>query len=290
MSKSKTKTSNKKKIIRLLIQTADRFFIYYTEPLGTVLPEGEKHNATSLIVNLAYVFEDFDEVLTWLRWYGKDSTADKLEIQYKEIIDCAAHIDAMYATHIDMKDKSIDEQSFEKSFRSRLAMPLMDEKLRRVVEIMEQEIEDSAAGPPPAQRVIEAKQEEKVIKKPSQPQITAWESYKWVIQNRSDLFELIQKKNEADKSKSKPRWYSKEMYNCVKENAPFYDNHPTNPTPIPSCDAWTRYLRHYSYWLSSLGENKPEDNDQPLTAVRRQDVQNKDLSKISVCFDPDNPT
>lgn len=105
-------------------------------------------------------------------------------------------------------------------------------------------IREQAAKESTGELAAKTKVVEKLIKKPSRPQITAWNSYRWVIQERPNL--LPQKKNEADKSPS--RWYSQEMYEYMKENSPFYNNHPTKPTPIVAYDAWTRYLRAYEAW------------------------------------------
>ena len=124
----------------------------------------------------------------------------------------------------------------------------------------------------------EAVGEVKPVIKLSKPQEEAWKSYQWVLRERPELLT-----KEDDK-----RWYTQEMYEYIKENGPFYHNHPTNPTQIPSYDSWTRHLRQADKWRRSCKDNQPTVYDQPKTAVRPEDVEYKDLSKLSSRFESDN--
>lgn len=137
-----------------------------------------------------------------------------------------------------------------------------------------------------SQPVVDKTKSKNPIKKPSMPQTKAWKSYQWAINNKPDLLLKLENKNEE--SRINPRWYSREIYEHIKENAPYYENHPTNKTPMPSYNTWVRYISHYSKCLDSIRTDiSPDDNDQPLTAVRRQGIQDGDLKNISSRFEND---
>lgn len=135
-------------------------------------------------------------------------------------------------------------------------------------------------------QLVDEQSRERETKEPSETCKIAWESYEWVTKERPDLVPDESKKSKQLKI---TKWYSLAMYDHIKENGPFYENHPDYPRPMPGYGSWTRYLRKYIKCKEATEEEQPTISDQPKSSVRRGDVQDGDLRRISSRFDPDNP-
>jgi len=121
----------------------------------------------------------------------------------------------------------------------------------------------------------------KPIKKPSQAEKRAWDSYEWLVTELKTKPDLLPREED--------RWYSRAMYDHLKENGPFYANHPSKPTELPVFGSWTRYLRRYEEWRRSQNDDRPTISDQPESSVRCKDLPDEDLRRLSSRFEQDNP-
>ena len=106
-------------------------------------------------------------------------------------------------------------------------------------------------------------------KTPTAAEKTAYDSFKWVCDNKPDLLSKLKEKQR----------FSVEMYEVVKEHCPLYG--ADEGEQLPSFESWKRYIRAYEQYRDGPKNTPRAGRGQP-TGVKPSEIQS--LSEVTSTF------